>query len=156
MLTTDHPTPHIETFTVPPVYLTDSKIWIDATPTATNMCDGCFFGSGSGCGSTAAYAYAPVNGAATGGTTTATSPAITRDQARISVAYCAEQMKDEAACSTEFIGVSKSDGRCYCIKTSSSCTDAYQNFLTSTGHFFQSKLETQSFGDLLTHDVTYP
>ena len=122
------------------------------------MCTGCFFGGDTGCSSLPkAYAYAPVNGAATGGISQL-DPAveISNDDARISVAYCAEKMKDEPTCSTEFIGVSKSDGRCYCIKTSSSCSTTYQNFLTSTGYFFQSKLETQSFGHLLTHDVTYP
>ena len=101
------------------------------------MCVGCYVGD-SDCGSTPAYAHAPVNGVATGGTS-ASGAALSSADARISVAYCAEQMKTAPACSTEFIGVKKSDGRCYCVKTSDSCSGDYESFLTSTGHFFQSK-----------------
>ena len=63
------------------------------------------------------YALAPVNGRATGDVGTA-GPAITLEEARISVAWCAEQMKSDTTCSTHFIGVVKDDGQCYCAQSS--------------------------------------
>ena len=127
-----------------------ARDWIDANPTAHNMCDGCFFGD-NGCVGTKAYALAPVDGIAAGSSTEGAS--ISLEDARISVAYCAEQMKNEPDCSPQFIGVSKSNGHCWCAKTGGNCQN-YVNFLTDTGHFFQSKLNTRWFIHLLMHSCS--
>ena len=36
------------------------------------------------------------------------------EDARISVAWCAEKMKNDNSCSTQFIGVAKGNGVCFC------------------------------------------
>ena len=69
------------------------------------MCDGCWLGSTDCVGAEKAYALAPVDGQANG-VLIMPGVAISKEDARISVAYCAEQMKNEPDCSKKFIGVS--------------------------------------------------
>ena len=107
------------------------------------MCNGCWFGDGN-CGgsSTTAYALAPVGGYADGRTGSPGST-ITREEARISVDYCAEKMMDSPECSTEFIGVAHTNGHCWCAKKGGACnvgTDIHDLGDTSKGYFFQRKL----------------
>ena len=68
-----------------------------------------------------AYALAPVNGQARGSVGTPGST-ITLEQARISVAWCAEQMKNDPDCSTHFIDVAEANGQCYCAQSSNTNT----------------------------------
>ena len=100
------------------------------------MCDGCWFGSSACVGAEKAYALAPVNGQSNG----MDMPGVTisKDDARISVAFCAERMKNELNCSKQFIGVSKKDGQCWCAKESDNC-DNFAGFTKYIGHFFQVK-----------------
>ena len=83
------------------------------------------------------YALAPVNGRATGDVGTA-GPALTLEQARISVAWCAEQMKSDTDCSTHFIGVVKADGQCYCAQSSD--VDTACDTLETTTYLFERML----------------
>ena len=92
------------------------------------MCGGKQFDlSGQG-----AYALAPVNGVANGRLGT---PGIdmTREDARISVAYCAEQMKNDPSCSTQFIGVAPNNGTCWCAQSSG---DDNSNCATLEANYF--------------------
>lgn len=84
-----------------------------------------------------AYALAPVNGKATGRVGTP-GPAITLEEARISVAWCAEQMKSDTTCSTHFIGVVKDDGQCYCAQSSN--TDDECETLETNNYLFERML----------------
>ena len=98
------------------------------------MCGGKQFDlSGQG-----AYALAPVNGVANGRVGTE-GASISLEDARISVAYCAEQMKNEPDCSPQFIGVVKNDGRCWCAQSSGTAnTDC--STLETNNHFFERML----------------
>ena len=100
------------------------------------MCDGCWFGSSACVGAEEAYALAPVNGQANGmgmpGVT------ISKEGARVSVAYCAEKMKNELNCSKQFIGVSKKNGQCWCAKENDNC-EKFFGFASSIVYFFQTK-----------------
>ena len=117
------------------------------------MCNGCWFGQ-SGCGgsNTKAFTLPPANGLPQGQQTTP-DEAISKADARISVAYCAEQMKDATECSTEYIGVADDTGHCWCAKEGGNC-DTNANIKdrlldTDNGGFFRSKLEAHSLAHLL-------
>ena len=124
------------------------------------MCDGCWFGDNSCAGDTKAYALAPAaNGLPRGQQTepTGSAKAISKADARISVAYCAEQMKDATECSTEYIGVSNGNGHCWCAQAGGNCdTNGNLQLLTDTvnGGFFRSKLEAHLLAHLLIHLCT--
>ena len=98
------------------------------------MCKGCWFGSSACVGAEKAYALAPVHGKANG--TRTPGVAISKEDARISVAYCAEQMKNETDCSKQFIGVSMKDGQCWCAKKNYNCEN-FVEFTIHHGHFFK-------------------
>ena len=99
------------------------------------MCDGCWFGSSACVGAEKAYALAPVNGRANG--MGMSGVAISIEDARVSVAYCADQMKNELNCSKRFIGVSKKNGQCWCAKASDNCEN-FVGFTNFIGYFFQT------------------
>ena len=119
------------------------------------MCDGCWFGQDGCGGNTKAYARAPADGVPHGQdsepTGTAEEKAISKADARISVAWCAEQMKGASDCSKEYIGVSKDNGHCWCAKAGTSCSGSDIDDVTDTvnGGFFRSKLEAHSLAHLL-------
>ena len=109
---------------------------MDADPVANQMCDGCWFGS-SGCvGAEKAFALAPVDGRANG--TDIPGVTISKEDARISVSFCAERMENELNCSKQFFGVSKKNGHCWCAKASDNCSN-FVRFTNNIGHFFQTK-----------------
>ena len=110
---------------------------MDADPAANQMCDGCWLGSTDCVGAEKAYALAPVDGQANG-MLIMPGVAISKEDARISVAYCAEQMKNEPDCSKKFIGVSMKDGQCWCAKENDNC-DNFVSFTSFVGHFFKSR-----------------
>ena len=98
------------------------------------MCDGCWLGSADCAGVKKAYALAPVHGQANGVHLPGVD--ISKEDARISVAYCAEQMKKEPDCSKQFIGVSMKDGQCWCAKENGNCENLLV-FTSFVAHFFQ-------------------
>ena len=100
------------------------------------MCDGCWFGSSACVGAEKAYALAPVHGQSNG--VAMPGVAISKGDARISVAFCAERMKNEPDCSKQFIGVSKKDGQCWCAKKNDDCEN-FVGFTSYIGYFFQTK-----------------
>ena len=112
-------------------------------PAATEMCSGKWFFNSDGQG---LYARKPVDGKTpTGGVTP--GDAISQADAMISVAWCADQMKDDNECSQQFIGVSHNNGHCWCAKKGG-CTvgdrniinvadDNLKNYIMAGGHFFQ-------------------
>lgn len=104
------------------------------------MCDGCWFGTKGCVGANEAYALAPFNGQPTG----SHSPSYLftdKEDARISVAWCLEQMKNHDECSKQFIGVANSNGHCWCAKKGGDCyNDQTIGSLTSRGHFFELSL----------------
>ena len=119
------------------------------------MCDGCWFGEGGCGGNTKAFTLPPANGLPQGQQTapTGSDTTISKADARISVAYCAEQMKDATECSTEYIGVADDTGHCWCAKEGGNC-DTNANIKdrlldTGNGGFFRSKLEAHSLAHLL-------
>ena len=117
------------------------------------MCDGCWFGQ-DGCGgsNTKAYALPPANGLPNGQLTNGPSSPTSKADARISVAWCAEQMKGASECSKEYIGVSKDNGHCFCAKAGGDCDSNVKiPYLTDTvdGGFFRSKLEAHPLAHLL-------
>ena len=126
-------------------YTSNWLSWKDADPVAHNMCNGCFLGV-QGCndgGAPPAYALAPLgDGQARGQSGTAGSE-ISKEDARISATYCAEEVEKQNGCSTQFVGVDKVTGHCWCAKEGGDCTSNgdVQN-LKGNGHFFESKLET--------------
>ena len=81
-----------------------------------------------------AFAHAPVNGLPTGGSSSGGS--ISLEEARISVAWCAEQMT--ADCSTHFVGITKNTGQCHCAKSSSADTECASK--ETANHFFERML----------------
>ena len=101
------------------------------------MCDGCWFGFSGCAGAEKAYALAPVHDQ-TNDMQHLTGGSISKEDARISVAYCAEQMKTEPDCSKQFIGVSMKDGQCWCAKENDNC-DNFVSFTSFAGHFFKSQ-----------------
>ena len=116
--------------------LSESVTWTDADPAANQMCDGCWFGSSACVGAEKAYALAPVNGQVNG--MDMPGVAISKKDARISVAFCAERMQNEPNCSKQFVGVSKKNGQCWCAKANDNC----EKFVKSTSyilHFLQMK-----------------
>ena len=123
------------------------------------MCGGCLFGQ-AGCGgsNTKAYALPPANGLPNGQLTNAPSTPTSKADARISVAYCAEQMEGATECSTEYIGVADDTGHCWCAKEGGNCdtnTNIKDRLLdTVNGGFFRSKLEAHSLAHLLMHLCT--
>ena len=125
------------------------------------MCDGCWVGQDGCGGNTKAYARAPANGVPHGQgsepTGTAEEKAISKADARISVAWCAEQMKGASECSKEYIGVSKDNGHCWCAKAGGDC-DSNANIQNLNdivnGGFFRCKLEAHSLAPLLMHLCT--
>ena len=117
-------------------------MWINVDPAAHNMCDGCYFGTDN-CYSAnpKPYALAPTNGAANGQLDDEAGD-ISSDDARISVAWCAEQMKNQPECSAQFIGVFPDNGHCWCAKTGGDCSTLSADLnKMKDGHFFQSKLD---------------
>ena len=116
------------------------------------MCDGCWFGDNGCGGDTKAFALPPANGLPQGQQTTP-DEAISKADARISVAYCAQQMKDAIECSTEYIGVADDTGHCWCAKEGGNCdtnTNIKDRLLdTVNGGFFRSKLEAHPLARLL-------
>ena len=116
------------------------------------MCGGCWVGQNScGARNVNAYAHPPVDGVPHGQMGTEPDSALSKEEARISVAWCAEQMKGASDCSTEYIGVSKGNGHCWCAKAGTSCSSGDLNYVTDTvnGGFFRSKLEAHSLAHLL-------
>ena len=81
-----------------------------------------------------AFAHAPVNGLPTGGSSSGGS--ISLEEARISVAWCAQQMT--ADCSTHFVGITKNTGQCHCAKSSSADTECASK--ETANHFFERML----------------
>ena len=112
----------------------EAETWIDADPAANQMCDGCWLGSTDCVGADKAYALAPVDGQANGMRTP--GMAISKEDARISVTYCAEKMRNERDCSKQFIGVSMKDGHCWCSLKNKNC-DNFVNFAIFAAHFFK-------------------
>ena len=98
------------------------------------MCDGCWLGSADCAGVEKAYALSPVNGQANG--MRMPGVAISKEDARISATYCADQMKNEPDCSKQFIGVSMKGGQCWCAKQNDKC-DNFVSFTSFAGHFFK-------------------
>ena len=132
------------------------------------MCNGCWFGEPiknggvEKCGGSAtkAYARAPSSSGEPQGDTkaptgTAEEKSISKTHARVSVAYCAEQMKDATECSKEYIGVAGSNGHCWCVKAGEGeCTGGNwkkQLMNVTHGGFFKCKLETHSLVYLFIH-----
>ena len=79
---------------------------------------------------------APVNGRANG--MTMPGMGISKEDARISVAFCAERMKNERNCSKQLIGVSKKNGQCWCAKANDNC-EKFVEFASHILYFFQMK-----------------
>ena len=104
-------------------------------PAATEMCSGKWFFNSDGQG---LYARKPVDGKTPTGGVTPGDP-ISQADAMISVAWCADQMKDDKECSQQFIGVSHSNGHCWCAKKGGVCKNNYDiaHYLLHGGHFFE-------------------
>ena len=98
------------------------------------MCDGCWLGSTGCVGAPNAYALVPVHGQSNG--TQMPGVAISKEDARISATYCADQMKNESDCSKQFIGVSMKGGQCWCAKQNDKCEN-FVSFTGFAGHFFK-------------------
>ena len=109
------------------------------------MCDGCWFGSSGCAGAEKAYALAPVHDQ-TKGMQHLTGGSISKEDARISVAYCAEQMKTEPDCSKRFVGVSMKDGQCWCAKKNDNC-DNFVDFTSYMGYFFKSQERSENISE---------
>ena len=118
---------------------------MDADPAANQMCDGCWLGSTDCVGAEKAYALAPVDGQANG-MLIMPGVAISKEDARISVAYCAEQMKTEPDCSKRFVGVSMKDGQCWCAKKNDNC-DNFVDFTSYMGYFFKSQERSENISE---------
>ena len=114
------------------------------------MCDGCWLGSADCAGVKKAYALAPVHGQANGVHVPGVD--ISKEDARISVAYCAEQMKKEPDCSKQFIGVSMKDGQCWCAKQNDKC-DNFVGFTSFGAHFFKLQEGTEEISEEKNEDV---
>ena len=65
---------------------------------------------------------------------------ISKEDDRISVAYCAEKMRNERDCSKQFIGVSMKDDHCWCSLKNKNC-DNFVNFAIFAEHFFKKAKE---------------
>ena len=115
------------------------------------MCDGCWFGFSGCAGAEKAYALAPVDGRANG-MLIMPGVAINKQDARVSVAYCAVQMKTEPDCSKQFIGVSMKDGQCWCAKENDNC-DNFVSFTSFVGHFFKSKDASEEISEGESEEV---
>ena len=105
--------------------------WRLAHPKASGMCSGNWFYSNT----LGKYSYKPLDGKTLAGGHT-TGVAISQEDASISVAWCADQMKDATWCSTEFIGVAHNNGLCWCAREGGDCSQMSAT-LKSGGHFFQ-------------------
>ena len=111
----------INTITITPCFRSEAaKIWVDTDLAASNLCNGCYFTEGA-CVYTTWEGYATINGKSSG-----SSSPVTREDARISVAYCEKQVDDNAC---PAIGVASNNGRCYCARAGGDCgklpTDMY-------------------------------
>ena len=125
------------TLTFDPIYGTHNrpKLCIDLSTCARDQ---------DCAGADKTFALKPVNGQANG--MHMSGAPISREDARISVAYCAEQMKNEPNCSKQYIGVSVRNGQCWCAKKSGNCS----NFIEVTsylGHFFQWQGENEGMSE---------
>ena len=114
------------------------------------MCDGCWLASAGCAGAEKAYALAPVHGQANG--MHMPGVAISKEDARVSVAYCAEQMKNEPDCSKQFIGVSMKDGQCWCAKENGNC-DNLLVFTSFVAHFFQLQKGSEEVSEGKNEDI---
>ena len=87
-----------------------------------------------------AFADNPICGGSSGGTTERSnnSPALTEDDASISVAYCAASASGASDCSSSFIGVNKNTGQCYCVK-SMDCDSGNGDTSVLNGHYMFAK-----------------
>ena len=113
----------INTITITTCFRSEAaKIWVDTDLAASNLCNGCYFTEGACMYTTwKGYAIAPISGKSSG-----SSSSVTREDARISVAYCEKQVGDNAC---PAIGVASNNGRCYCARAGGDCgklpTDMY-------------------------------
>ena len=128
------------------LYAEPQREWRLAHPKASGMCSGNWFYSNTLL--THMYAYKPLDGKTpTGGHTTGV--AISQEDASISVAWCADQMKDDKECSQQFVGVANNNGHCWCAKKGGDCSNFdIKTYILSGGHFFELRLpgcETQMY-----------
>ena len=72
-----------------------------------------------------AYAYKAKNGVAQGGK--GAGGGLTPAEALGSIDYCVKAMAKDKSCSTEFVGVARNNGHCWCVKAGDKCTKI-QNF----------------------------
>ena len=114
--------------------------WVDVQPAilqANNMCGGCWLGDPDCGDAKKPYALSPFNGQATGRYDDE-GPRISKDKARISVAWCLEQMKDYSECSKRFGIVDENNGRCWCVKAGGECNaDKSDSIFAKSIHLFE-------------------
>ena len=120
------------------VYTAPQRQWVLAHPAVEKMCSGKWFSNADG---QAMMAYKPLGGKTPNGGTQL-GVAISQADASISVAWCAEQMKDDTACSLQFVGVAHNNGHCWCAKEGGDCKSNFEinKYFLAGGHFF--KLQT--------------
>lgn len=96
------------------------------------------------------HALAPVYGKPTGSFDP--GPAISKENARISVAWCVEQMKkieNLAECSKQFVGVSGVNGACFCATYGGDCRESNNDIksLRDAKMFFKLSLPLCNIND---------
>ena len=117
----------------------NSSDWNYVDPSLIHMCDGFYLGT---------YALAPVNGIPTG--SDSGGPSISKENARISVDYCLQQIRGtySSSCSTTlYIGVNKGNGDCFCAKAGGDCSSGNVPALRTDETFFKRTLPSCNTDD---------